>query len=281
MHAHHTPRTTHAHAHAYTLQDWEVQAVEQKALGDESFKTGDYETAVKHYTSAISLDDSNHVFYSNRCACLLKLNEKSRALRDGEKCVSLKPDWAKGYGRLAAAQYSLRRYDKAAETYRDGLRVDPGSKALKEGLADAKAKAEEAQVAKKQEEEETKKKEEDKAKAEEDLLGDFFGEIETTVETSNSKANKKDTLPQAKYAEQDLGTSESQISRLLQTNYKWKNLNPYHVMQVRRGDAAEREPLALKTKTYLLFGSWASMRTRRTSRVGTASSARLSTLTRT
>ncbi len=36
------------------------------------------------------------------------------------------------------------------------------------------------------------------------------------------------------------GTSESQIARLLQTNFAWKNLNPYEVLQLNI-DATEED----------------------------------------
>lgn len=150
--------TLYLHIHIHTIQDWELQAATLKKQGDTSFSTGDYSSAIKHYTSAISIDDSNAVLYSNRAACLLKVNERSRALRDGERCVELKPDWGKGYGRKAAAQFSLKRYEAAADTYREGLAKDPDNKALKEGLNDAKRKAREA------EEEEQRRKEEEQRK---------------------------------------------------------------------------------------------------------------------
>ena len=54
---------------------WEVEALALKKQGDTAFGSGDYAAAVTSYTSAISIDDSNHLFYSNRAACYLKLNE--------------------------------------------------------------------------------------------------------------------------------------------------------------------------------------------------------------
>ena len=212
-------------------EDWRVQSANLKSEGDAAFAKGEYMVAVEKYGSAISIDDDNHILYSNRCACLLKLSEKSRALRDGEKCVELKPDWGKGYGRLASAQHALTRYDAAMETYRKGLRVEPESKALKDGLEAARKAKEGAERAlEEKKKEEAKKKQEEEAQ-QENLLGDFFGDIAATVEESNEKnVPKKDVEPQKKYLEQDLGSSAENIERLLQVNYMWKNLNPYNVL---------------------------------------------------
>ncbi|GMH65649.1 hypothetical protein TrST_g8447 [Triparma strigata] len=211
---------------------WEVEALALKKQGDTAFGSGDYAAAVTSYTSAISIDDSNHLFYSNRAACYLKLNEKSKALRDGEKCVELKPDWGKGYGRKAAAQFALGRFGPAAETYKEGMRVDPDSAALKQGYTDSKAKEKSAEDAKKAAEEAEKKKEEEEKAAEDDLLGDFFGDIEETVVEQQGKAVKKEMRPQEKFTNQDLGSSAAQIARILQVNFEWKNLNPYNVLQL-------------------------------------------------
>lgn len=51
--------------------------------------------AVECYTEAISLDPSNHVFYSNRSAAYAKDKKYEQALADAKKCVELKPDWGK------------------------------------------------------------------------------------------------------------------------------------------------------------------------------------------
>ena len=79
------------------------------------------------------------MFYSNRSAAYLNAGKKQEALADGEKCVEIKPDWAKGYSRKGAALHALGRYAEAAETYEAGLAVDGSNAALKSGLADVEA----------------------------------------------------------------------------------------------------------------------------------------------
>lgn len=65
------------------------------------------------------------------------LNHWDEAHQDAEKCVELKPDWAKGYSRLGGALYGKRKYQEAIDTYKKGLAIDSGNAALKSGLSDA------------------------------------------------------------------------------------------------------------------------------------------------
>lgn len=36
------------------------------------------------------------------------------------QCVSIKPEWAKGYSRLGAAYFGLGQLDEAIQAYKDG-----------------------------------------------------------------------------------------------------------------------------------------------------------------
>lgn len=106
-----------------------------KAKGNAALQAGEFDEAIGHYTEAIGLDGTNHVFYSNRSAAYLSKGDAESALADGDKCVSMKPDWPKGYGRKGAALHKLKQYDEAAAVYNAGLEACPGDKALTDGLA--------------------------------------------------------------------------------------------------------------------------------------------------
>ena len=212
------------------MEDWESTVANLKKEADSHFSKGDYTKAIGFYDQAISIDNTNHLLFSNRCAALLKANEKSKALRDGEKCIELNPTWPKGYGRLAAAQFALGRYNAAVSTYENGLVHDKTNSALKDGMKAALAEAnkeEQKKIAK----EEAEEANANAAEAEDDLLGDFFGEVAEAVEiTSNKAVPKKEIVAQDKYTSQVLGSSIDQISRLTAPNYEWKNLNPFNVL---------------------------------------------------
>ncbi|OIV92762.1 hypothetical protein TanjilG_00896 [Lupinus angustifolius] len=116
-------------------------ADEAKAKGNAAFSSGDYATAIRHFSDAIALSPTNHVLYSNRSAAYASLQNYTDALTDAKKIVELKPDWSKGYSRLGAAHIGLGQHSDAVSAYKKGLEIDPNNDALKSGLADAQAVA--------------------------------------------------------------------------------------------------------------------------------------------
>mmetsp|Transcript_3730 Transcript_3730/g.6729 ORF Transcript_3730/g.6729 Transcript_3730/m.6729 type:complete len:583 (+) Transcript_3730:47-1795(+) len=109
------------------------KAAEAKTKGNAAFAAKNFREAIQHFTEAISYV-KDHVFFSNRSACYASLEEYEKAFEDGQECVKLKPDWAKGYARKALAEYFLKRYDDAAETYKKGLELAPEDAPMKQGL---------------------------------------------------------------------------------------------------------------------------------------------------
>ncbi|OMJ08708.1 Heat shock protein sti1-like protein [Smittium culicis] len=107
-----------------------------KALGNKAFTSGDYQDAIKNFTSAIELDPENHILYSNRSGAHAALKNYQDALQDAEKTISIKPDWPKGYSRKGAALHGLGQYEDALNTYQQGLTHDPENSQLKKSLAD-------------------------------------------------------------------------------------------------------------------------------------------------
>lgn len=101
-------------------EEWEIQARVFKEQGDDAFRNGDYETAISFFSQAIAIDPDHHILYSNRSAAYMKADSKSKALHDAEKCVSLAPDWVKGYNRLGIALQSLKRFDAAMDSFKKG-----------------------------------------------------------------------------------------------------------------------------------------------------------------
>lgn len=67
------------------------------------------------------------------------LKEWDAALADAEKCVELKPEWAKGYSRLGGARYGKGDYSGAKDAYAKGLELDGANEQLKSGLREAEA----------------------------------------------------------------------------------------------------------------------------------------------
>jgi tetratricopeptide (TPR) repeat protein len=226
-------------------EEWTVRAEEEKAEGNRLFKEGKLGECIEAYSRAIALDVDNHVLYSNRSAAYLKKGDsKSKALKDAEKCVSLMPEWTKGYNRMGAAQQALGRYDAAVKTFEKGLALGEIGTKPDAALTAALKGCREAQVAWQQQKDEAaaRAKSEADAKATakaaarsaEDPLADFFSELgDTQEQAKHSEAiqQKADRLT-PRYTTQELGTGVAQYTRLCQKNHQWRNLNPYTVLDL-------------------------------------------------
>eukprot|EP00668_Euglena_longa_P041058 GGOE01054028.1.p1 GENE.GGOE01054028.1~~GGOE01054028.1.p1 ORF type:complete len:709 (+),score=272.03 GGOE01054028.1:34-2160(+) len=116
------------------MTDASAKANEAKRLGNAAYTKKDYTTALAHFSEAIGLDPSDHVFYSNRSACRAQLKDVDGALADALKCMELAPKWTKGYSRLGAAYYAAGELRKSLQAYEEGIKLEPGSTVLLEGL---------------------------------------------------------------------------------------------------------------------------------------------------
>ncbi|CAM8883326.1 unnamed protein product [Rhodiola kirilowii] len=109
-------------------------ADEEREKGNEYFKQQKYPEAIKHYTESLKRNPKEPKTYSNRAACYTKLGAMPEALKDAEKCIELDPTFSKGYTRKGAVQFFMKEYDKALETYQEGLKHDPKNPELLDGI---------------------------------------------------------------------------------------------------------------------------------------------------
>jgi tetratricopeptide (TPR) repeat protein len=266
-------------------EEWEIQRDHHKALADAAFRKADYSTAIQEYTNAISLDPDFYLLYSNRSAAYLANGEKSKALADAKKCVSLKPDFVKGHNRLAASMMSLGRWNEARNVYRNVLNsLDEDNEVAKKGLEDCrlgeqrKREAELemirlAQEAKREAATSTTQKpctngnvhlentvsetisspqkDENGHEDEDDLLNEFFDEVEDASKDKNVECTKEESENDVPVENKiqiqlsDLGDTQTQIQRLLRPNHEWYNLNPFKVL-----DVSHEAPLDILSRRY-------------------------------
>jgi stress-induced-phosphoprotein 1 len=112
--------------------------IKLKQQGNEAFSSGKFKEAVQFYTEALEVDVDDHVLYSNRSAAFASLRQFDEARADAEKCISLNPNFVKGYSRKGLALSGLGQYEEAIEAYEQGLTKDPNNTACKDGLEEAK-----------------------------------------------------------------------------------------------------------------------------------------------
>lgn len=123
-----------------------MSAASFKEQGNQYLQAKQFDEAINAYTEAINLDPNDHVFFSNRSAAYLSKGDAASALSDGQRCVELKKDWAKGYSRKGAALHALRRYEDAVQAYKAGLEVAPTDAGLVSGLKEVEKAMESAQA---------------------------------------------------------------------------------------------------------------------------------------
>lgn len=114
-------------------------AEEAKNEGNDAFKAADYPKAIERYSEALKRGppgqwEEAYKCFSNRAACYTKLGAMPEGEKDADKCIELKPDFAKGYSRKAHVQFFMKEYEKAMETYQKGLEFDPQNQELKDGI---------------------------------------------------------------------------------------------------------------------------------------------------
>ena len=125
------------------------QVMEFKSAGDAAFASKNWAEAVTQYSAAISSSeemegDFQRKVYSNRSAVYCSQKNFTAALLDGEKCVELDSEWAKGYVRRGDALFGLRRFTEAANAYNraDTLAADQGYAAKAQLCVDARSNEE-------------------------------------------------------------------------------------------------------------------------------------------
>src|SRR5688500_14162361 len=95
-------------------------ALAAKTRGNEAFTKGDFETAVREFSTAIEQDPTDAIFYSNRSGAYSSLHKFQEALDDAKKCIELKPEFVKGYSRAGGALLGLKQYKESQEMYKTG-----------------------------------------------------------------------------------------------------------------------------------------------------------------
>jgi len=112
----------------------------KKVEGNDFMRDGKFNDAIASYTSAIALDPSNAIYYSNRAAAYAKLQDNKNSILDCEKALNIDPSYSKAYGRMGLAYFNDENYEKAIDAYENALRLDPSNQPYKSQLDSAREK---------------------------------------------------------------------------------------------------------------------------------------------
>lgn len=115
-----------------------------KKRGNDAYKDKNYTEAIAHYTKALELtpetDEERSVFFCNRAACHLFLDNIDAVIADCSEAIKLKPKYVKAYNRRAQAyekKNDLRSalYDYTAICFVEKFTNDAAQKAAERVLA--------------------------------------------------------------------------------------------------------------------------------------------------
>lgn len=110
------------------------EAENYKTKGNDALKARNFQEAVNLYNKAIQLDDSNHLYYSNRSAAWAEMCKWENSLNDAIKCIERNSKFVKGYSRKGQALEQLGRKAEARTAYQEGLIIDPNNVPCKNGI---------------------------------------------------------------------------------------------------------------------------------------------------
>lgn len=103
---------------------------EERNRGNDFFKKGDYEGAVKSYTRCLGINSRSGVAFSNRAMAYLKLREFGRAEKDASSALEIDPAHIKSYQRRSSARVSLGKLRAALRDLKTAENIDGGGKGL-------------------------------------------------------------------------------------------------------------------------------------------------------
>ncbi|XP_062512680.1 uncharacterized protein LOC134185451 [Corticium candelabrum] len=92
--------------------------------GNDLAQLGHFNAAVDLFTEAIRLYKDDHRYYANRSYCYDHLELYSKALKDAATCITLSPNWPKGYFRKGRALVGLKQFSDAETTFEQVLILD-------------------------------------------------------------------------------------------------------------------------------------------------------------
>eukprot|EP00029_Vermamoeba_vermiformis_P006631 TRINITY_DN2658_c0_g1_i1.p1 TRINITY_DN2658_c0_g1~~TRINITY_DN2658_c0_g1_i1.p1 ORF type:complete len:234 (+),score=47.41 TRINITY_DN2658_c0_g1_i1:39-704(+) len=114
-----------------------AMANELKEQGNKAYNDKNYDEAIAMYTRAIDLfsktkDPRGALFYGNRAAAYLQLEDYESVVEDCTKAIGLDSCYLKGYMRRATAHEKLTNLSEALDDYKKVLELEPSSETARE-----------------------------------------------------------------------------------------------------------------------------------------------------
>jgi tetratricopeptide (TPR) repeat protein len=104
------------------------EAEQLNAEGNQLMQKKHFQEALELYSAALQLSPTgpnSHVYFSNRSAAYLSLNDHANSIRDSERSLALCPEYAKAHSRLGLAYFVSGQYAEAVKAYEVALEYEP------------------------------------------------------------------------------------------------------------------------------------------------------------
>merc|ERR1712110_448853 len=96
---------------------WEVEAINEKAKGDDYFRNSEYRAAVMCYTRTLERNPDSYVTITNRAAARLAYETEKfkleEVLEDARRALEINPQWYKAKFREGMTLGKLHRHEEA------------------------------------------------------------------------------------------------------------------------------------------------------------------------
>ncbi|KAI1710298.1 tetratricopeptide repeat domain-containing protein [Ditylenchus destructor] len=105
-------------------------------------KADEFSEALRKYNEALHLNQ-DPIYYCNRAAVYLHLEEFDHAIQDCRSALRLKPNYAKAYSRMGLALSCQNLHKQAVKIYKKAVELAPNNEVYKQHLEIAEAKLKE------------------------------------------------------------------------------------------------------------------------------------------
>jgi len=184
----------------------------------------------------IEVEDGAHLLAADRAVALLRIGKNQEALNSARLAVKLRPEWPVGLHRCGQALLALSRPSEALRDLQKAAQRDSSSSSLKIDVDRAE------QALRNQDNDDDQKVLVDEKKASDDPLGNFLEEIEELERQPTRKRKRTASVYKVDHEKETNGwTTENQMARVLQKNYKWVNTNPFAVFGFRNEEATSED----------------------------------------
>ena len=80
--------------------------------GNEFYRVGEVEEAVRCYTRSIDLDPTNHILYANRAMGYIKIDAPEKAEADCTSAIAINCTYTKAWSRRGLARFKRGKYSE-------------------------------------------------------------------------------------------------------------------------------------------------------------------------